>query len=59
MFALRDIGTSEAVHVLAKGFKDESMLFRHEIAYVFGQLCHLDSVPYLSAVSLVHLGFGR
>jgi deoxyhypusine monooxygenase len=59
MFALRDIGTSEAVHVLAKGFKDGSMLFRHEIAYVFGQLCHLDSVPYLSAVLDSDIGFGR
>jgi deoxyhypusine monooxygenase len=47
MFALRNIGTEEAVLALAKGLKDESALFRHEIAYVFGQLQHPASVPAL------------
>lgn len=30
MFALREIGTTEAVLALAKGLKDKSALFRHE-----------------------------
>ncbi|KAI8989395.1 armadillo-type protein [Pilobolus umbonatus] len=48
MFALREIGTTEAVLALAKGLKDESALFRHEVAYVFGQLQHPASVPALT-----------
>lgn len=30
MFALREIGNTEAVLALAKGLKDKSALFRHE-----------------------------
>jgi len=38
MFALRNIGTNEAVVALADGlFCEDSALFRHEIAYVLGQ----------------------
>ncbi|ODN97997.1 deoxyhypusine hydroxylase [Cryptococcus amylolentus CBS 6273] len=49
MFALRDYGSGskEAVHALAKGFSDGSALFRHEIAYIFGQLSSPYSVPSL------------
>lgn len=47
MFRLRDLGTTEAVLALASGLKDKSALFRHEIAYVFGQLCNPASVPAL------------
>ncbi|KAJ3017331.1 UNVERIFIED_CONTAM: deoxyhypusine hydroxylase [Siphonaria sp. JEL0065] len=47
MFALRNRGNTEAVLELAKGFCDESALFRHEIAYVFGQMQHVASVPSL------------
>ncbi|KAH8554930.1 armadillo-type protein [Umbelopsis sp. PMI_123] len=50
MFALRDIGNTEAVEALAAGFDDSSALFRHEIAYVFGQMQHPASVPSLSKV---------
>jgi deoxyhypusine monooxygenase len=50
MFRLRDIGTDEAVHALASGFGDTSALFRHEIAYVFGQMSHPASVPSLIKV---------
>ncbi|KAL7751609.1 deoxyhypusine hydroxylase [Sorochytrium milnesiophthora] len=50
MFSLRNIGSEEAVLALAEGFKDSSALFRHEIAYVFGQLQHPASVPSLIAV---------
>ncbi|KAK7927002.1 deoxyhypusine hydroxylase [Apiospora marii] len=56
MFALRDLAsppdlpTAEpAVLALAKGFADSSALFRHEIAFVFGQLSHPASIPALTA----------
>ncbi|XP_061182616.1 deoxyhypusine hydroxylase-like [Saccostrea echinata] len=38
MFSLRNLGTTEAVKALAKGLKSSSALFRHEIAYVLGQI---------------------
>jgi deoxyhypusine monooxygenase len=54
MFALRDLASppdlptaTSAVHALAAGFKDPSALFRHEIAFVFGQLSHPASIPSL------------
>ncbi len=56
MFALRDLASPPdlptavpAVHALAKGLSDPSALFRHEIAFVFGQLCHPASIPSLTA----------
>ena len=57
MFALRDLASPpnlptaiSAVNALAKGFKDPSALFRHEIAFVFGQLSHRASIPALIEV---------
>ncbi|KAK5780910.1 deoxyhypusine monooxygenase PWA37_003569 [Arxiozyma heterogenica] len=50
MFRLRDIGTSEAVSALASGFNDPSALFKHEIAYVFGQMGNPAAVPRLVEV---------
>lgn len=50
MFSLRNSGTEDAVLALADGFADESALFRHEIAYVFGQMQHPASVPSLIQV---------
>jgi deoxyhypusine monooxygenase len=57
MFALRDHSSPPdlptavpAVHALAKGFADPSALFRHEIAFVFGQLSHPASIPSLTAI---------
>ncbi|KAJ5101561.1 Deoxyhypusine hydroxylase [Penicillium alfredii] len=56
MFALRDLASPPdlptavaAVNALAQGLKDPSALFRHEIAFVFGQLCHPASIPCLTA----------
>jgi len=56
MFALRDLSSPPdlptavpAVHALASGFSDPSALFRHEIAFVFGQLSHPASIPSLIA----------
>jgi len=55
MFALRDLASPPdlptavpAVLSLAKGFTDPSALFRHEIAFVFGQLSHPASIPSLT-----------
>lgn len=55
MFALRDLASPPdlptavpAVLALAKGFADKSALFRHEIAFVFGQLSHPASIPALT-----------
>lgn len=56
MFALRDLASPPdlptavpAVHALARGFNDPSDLFRHEIAFVFGQLSHPASIPALTS----------
>ncbi len=56
MFALRDLASPPdlptavpAVHALARGFADTSALFRHEIAFVFGQLAHPASIPALTS----------
>ena len=52
MFALRDLASppdaptaEHAVHALASGLSDPSALFRHEVAFVFGQLSHPASIP--------------
>ncbi|EAU85962.1 deoxyhypusine hydroxylase [Coprinopsis cinerea okayama7 len=50
MFALRNIGTAEAVDALASGFADDSALFKHEIAFIFGQMLSPHSVPALLQV---------
>ncbi|KAI6027688.1 hypothetical protein PISMIDRAFT_30955 [Pisolithus microcarpus 441] len=50
MFALRNIGTPTAVDALAAGFSDDSALFKHEIAFVFGQLLSPHAVPALLEV---------
>lgn len=47
MFRLRDLGTDDACLALASGFNDESALFKHEIAYIFGQICNPVTVPSL------------
>ncbi|KJA23991.1 hypothetical protein HYPSUDRAFT_136711 [Hypholoma sublateritium FD-334 SS-4] len=50
MFSLRNIGTPAAVDALASGFGDDSDLFKHEIAFVFGQLLSPHSIPSLLKV---------
>ncbi len=49
MFSLRNAGSRAAVLALCEGFHDPSPLFRHEVAYVLGQLQHKASVPALVA----------
>ncbi|KAF8475686.1 armadillo-type protein [Kalaharituber pfeilii] len=48
MFRLRDL---LCIAAIATGFADPSALFRHEVAFVFGQLSHSLSVPYLIPVA--------
>ncbi|CCD24464.1 deoxyhypusine monooxygenase NDAI_0D01500 [Naumovozyma dairenensis CBS 421] len=50
MFRLRDLGSTEAIDALASGFADPSPLFKHEIAYVFGQMGNPLAVPCLVEV---------
>lgn len=47
MFSLRNMRTKEAVIAIASGLKGSSALFRHEIAFVLGQLQDENSVPFL------------
>jgi len=50
MFALRNRGDEDAVLALTRGFADASALFRHEVAYVLGQLAHPASSEALARV---------
>lgn len=50
MFSLRDLNSDESVGVLIEGFQDSSALFRHEVAYVLGQMQRLCSAPALILV---------
>lgn len=50
MFSLRNRNTEDAALALAEGFKDSSALFRHEVAYVMGQMENSVTVPALKDV---------
>lgn len=50
LFALRNIGNGEAVEAIASAFDDPSALFRHELAYVMGQIQSDVAVPALIKV---------
>lgn len=47
MFALRNIRTVESINALGKGLKCNSALFRHEIAFVLGQIQNECSIQVL------------
>lgn len=49
MFALRNLQTNEAVEALGAALKSGSALFRHEVAFVLGQLQNENGIPYLRA----------
>ncbi|XP_032821900.2 deoxyhypusine hydroxylase [Petromyzon marinus] len=49
MFALRNVGSNEAVLALSDGLSCGSALFRHEVAFVLGQMQHPASVPALAS----------
>lgn len=48
MFSLRNIRSTESVLAIGEGLKCGSALFRHEIAFVLGQLQEPCSVPFLA-----------
>ena len=50
MFTLRNWNTDEACLALTEGFRDSSALFRHEIAFVLGQLQNPVALPALIRV---------
>lgn len=50
LFALRNQGDDDAVMALVEGFNDQSALFRHEIAYVLGQMQNPTAVDSLTKV---------
>lgn len=50
MFSLRDMGTDEACLVLCEGFNSDSSLFKHEIAFVLGQMMNSKAVETLIKV---------
>lgn len=47
MFFLRNLGTKEAIKILGKGMDDESALFKHEIAFICGQMANPLSTDFL------------
>lgn len=50
LFALREKGDTESVQAITDGLFDSSALFRHEVAYVLGQMQHSAAVPRLTTV---------
>ena len=53
MFALRDKADDESVIAIVDGLEDKSALFRHEIAFVLGQLQNPVSEDALSKVTII------
>uniref|UniRef100_W8CCX1 Deoxyhypusine hydroxylase n=1 Tax=Ceratitis capitata TaxID=7213 RepID=W8CCX1_CERCA len=47
MFSLRNLRTTESILAIAEGLRDPSALFRHEVAFVLGQIQEPCSIPYL------------
>lgn len=50
MFSLRNVNSDASALAIADGFADASALFRHEVAYVLGQMQRRATVPALTAV---------
>ena len=55
LFTLRNLGTEECVKILGEALlkyqnDERNNLLKHEIAYVFGQMQHPSSVPYLKQI---------
>lgn len=47
MFSLRNLQTVDSINALGKGLKCKSALFRHEIAFVLGQIQNECSIQVL------------
>jgi len=52
LFTLRDVGSDTAVSTICKAFRTKSALFRHEIAFVLGQMMNKTALPALNEVLL-------
>lgn len=50
LFTLKALTSDEAIGIIAEGFKDESALLKHELAYVLGQMGNERAVPVLEGV---------
>jgi hypothetical protein len=50
LFSLRNRGNTECVEAIVEGLKDKSALFRHEMAYVLGQMAHPAAIEGLKKV---------
>lgn len=50
MFSLRDMNSDQSALALLDGFRDDSALFKHEVAYVLGQMQRSVTVDGLSQV---------
>ena len=50
MFSLRNLRNDDASLILCEGFNDKSALFKHEIAFVLGQLQNTITIPALAKV---------
>jgi len=50
LFALRDRGDDESILTITDAFDDASAVFRHELAYVLGQVQNPKAVPALKKV---------
>lgn len=48
MFSLRNMRTKDSILALTSGLKGKSALFRHEVAFVLGQLQEEISIPFLA-----------
>lgn len=51
LFTLRNINTAESIAIICEGFfvsPEDSALFKHEVAFVLGQIQSIDSVDALS-----------
>ncbi|MES1905299.1 MAG: hypothetical protein MHPSP_002072, partial [Paramarteilia canceri] len=47
IFSLRNLQSDEAVNILGNGFQESSNLFKHEIAYVLGEMGRESAIPFL------------
>ena|ERR1700761_793747 len=50
LFTLKSIGDERAISIISAGFKDESALLKHELAYVLGQMHNVLALPTLNSV---------
>lgn len=50
LFTLKSLKTTQSVDIISKAFVDESVLLKHELAYVLGQMKMPYALPVLREV---------